>query len=79
MKTALNVIIRMIIVIGVLLMLAFDQFPEDKGITKKNFLLMLAGIAFLYYFAQLSRTSVQQPIVVNTVSAPARIPEQNQH
>ena len=30
MTTALNVIIRMIIVIGVLLMLAFDKFPKDN-------------------------------------------------
>ena len=61
MKSAINIIIRMVIVIGVLLILAFDKFPKDNEyVSQQNFLLALTLFAFLYYFAQLSRAPVDQ-------------------
>ncbi len=52
----LEIIIRMIIIIGILLMLAYDKFPKDNEyLTEKQFLIGLAIIVFLYYFAELAR------------------------
>lgn len=52
----IGIIIKMVVVVGVLLMIAFDKFPKDNGyVTQDQFLIGLAVIAFLYFFAELSR------------------------
>jgi plastocyanin len=45
----------MVIVVGILLMLAYDKFPKNDYVDQQQFLIGLAIIAFLYFFAELSR------------------------
>lgn len=52
----IGIIIKMVIVVGILLVLAYDKFPKDNEyITQQHFLIGLAIIAFLYFFAELAR------------------------
>jgi plastocyanin len=43
----------MIVVAGIFLMLAFDKYPTNQLVTKKQFLLSMAIIVFLYHGFQL--------------------------
>jgi len=52
----ISIIVKMAVIVGVLLMLAYDKFPKDNGyINQQDFLIGLAVLAFLYFFAELAR------------------------